>query len=560
MGAGAARSSWGEALGAKQRMKTITIKKQIPLSAYNQAIGKGRRAQEVTDEQMAAREEMRALTGRGAYRRGRSGHMKLRRLGLRPRSHLRHGRGLYMGGRGGFLSDAWNASAGLRGQLGTKLRSGGLGGAWGQAAGYGMQALGLGAYTTSNATVDGGGGDIVPSFSSASTAFEDGIVVSSKEFVTDIYGPAVAGGFQNTTFDLNPGITRTFPWLAQLAANYEEYEFAQLIFTYKTNITDFVSTNGQVGTIVIATQYNSMDDPFTTKTEMMHYAGAADSKTTDNQLHGVECDPTKNSGSPGKYIRSGPVKPGEDEKGYDHGVLNVAVANTPSQFNNQALGELWVSYTVRLRKPRFYSTNGLNILRDCFQLQSPTGAGLPDTSLICDVGQQNRIGGTLKLVSQPIGSTYAGRNLWTYTFPAGVGGNFMVRVKYLDTGGGSNKYCDIVPLANAAQGAPLTTIEYVKDMLIGNIWTGEFPTNGQGAGNAGGQQYAEDHYLVKTPASAGSTRDNQIGFYFQGNAAPSADLITVSIDIEQYNTDFDRKTDNHTIFTNASTGQVVSLP
>lgn len=160
---------------------------------------------------------------------------------------------------------------------------------------------------------------------------------------------------------LNPGLLNSFPWLSQVAANYEEYEFMQLAVTFKSTINPSIATNGQVGQVCMATNYNPDQDAFGSKEEMISYLGGMSSKTSSSMIHGVECDPAKNSGSAGKYVRPGYVK--GTKKDYDLGTTYIAVLNAPKDYLGQALGELWISYTVVLRKPRI--TVGENYLLPC---------------------------------------------------------------------------------------------------------------------------------------------------------------------------------------------------
>lgn len=476
------------------------------------------------------------MGGRGAYRSRRRAHTRsntLRRL-------INHPRYRRMAGRGGYMGQLWGASQGARMAAGSWLRS--QDSPWAKAAGYGAQALGIGAYTVSNSLVNGGGGDVVPSFAPAG---DDGIVVSSKEFVTDIYAPSVAGAFQNTTWDLNPGIARSFPWLSQVACNYEEYEFEQLIFTYKSNVTDFVASNGQVGTCLTATQYNANDLPFSSKTEMMHYEGAVDSKTTDNVVSGVECDPTKNSGAPGKYVRAGPPIPGQDLKTYDLGVFNLAVSNAPASFANQALGELWVSYTVRLRKKKFFSIEGLSMARDVFVGHAPTlGVGAPiGASFVTGTGQQNRIGGLL---------VRSGRS-YIYTFPAGTAGTFKITAHVIDTTVGE--------YSNLAIGAG-SSITAVPDMFVNTSWSSYITSGTEALSNSAA---AELHVNVQTPTSAGSTVPNTIVFTVADAAsAPSPSVISFELNVETYNNGFNYSQaptgNQQLIVQNATTGIVEQWP
>lgn len=174
-----------------------------------------------------------------------------------------------------------------------------------------------------------------------------------------MYCPITQNAFQLVDqIPLNPGLLNSFPWLSQIAANYEEYEFLQLAVTFKSTINPSIATNGQVGQVCIATNYNADQDGFGSKEEMISYSGGMSAKTSSSMIHGVECDPSKNSGSAGKYVRPGAVVGSLKE--FDLGTTFISVLNAPTSYLGQALGELWISYTVQLRKPRI--TVGENYL------------------------------------------------------------------------------------------------------------------------------------------------------------------------------------------------------
>ena len=62
--------------------------------------------------------------------------------------------------------------------------------------------------------------------------------------------------------------------------------------------------------------------------------------------HGVECDLTKDAGAAIRYVRALPVVDGQ-QKELDLGKLQWAIADAPSDFDNQQGGELWRSYAVK---------------------------------------------------------------------------------------------------------------------------------------------------------------------------------------------------------------------
>lgn len=202
--------------------------------------------------------------------------------------------------------------------------------------------------------------------------------ISHCEYLQDVFG-APDSKFYLEAWQLNPGLVENFPWLAQIAANYEEYEFIQLLFHFKSTV-DVNATNnnnGATGTLIMATNYNPSAPNFVNKESMMQYHGSNSGRLVEDHTHGVECDPEKNAGSAQKYVRSSPVVVNQDLKTYDLGKFQLAQVNTPSAFNNQQIGELWVTYTVKLTKPRLFTALGGNILEQRFLSTGSEGWNAP---------------------------------------------------------------------------------------------------------------------------------------------------------------------------------------
>jgi len=339
------------------------------------------------------------------------------------------GRGLYTG-RGGFLEDVES--------VGHRFLTKGIpnlvkaGGALKGLFGRGMYS-GRGAYQR-NEVMEGGNSS---SAEITSAGDETGsICISNREYVGDIFAPATTGTFDVTAFPLNPGLEQTFPWLSQLAANYEEFEFIQLIFEFKSSIQDVNSANGQVGTIITATNYNASQPLFSDKPQMAAYYGSVSGKTTDDQTHGIECDPSKLSGSAGSYVRTNPVLTGEDLKSYDHGIFQLATHNIPTAMINGTLGELFVYYKVMLRKPKFLTGRGLAITRALFVSGNGTETIALPMGTVAGLlsGQQNNLRVVLDmnpaLGSPPVATTGTIR----LTIPAYYAGNLEIKLQLETTG------------------------------------------------------------------------------------------------------------------------------
>jgi hypothetical protein len=263
------------------------------------------------------------------------------------------------------------------------------------AGAYRTRMRGRGAYTVTNNLITDGN-QVVPDFAPSDL---HQVTYSNKEFIGDIYAPQSTTGFALQRWAINPGLGLTFPWLSQLAINFVDYELVQLCFTYKSTVADFAAASGQVGQIVMCTQYNPTEAAFQDKEEMMLYEGGSSAKTTENLIHGVECDPSKNAGSFQKFIRYGGVASSEDLKNYDLGVLNLAILNCPATYAGQQLGELWVSYTVKLRKPKMGAALAYNVPRDVFvakQTSMQVPFGLLNNPNLAQ-GQFNSLGCTMIL-------------------------------------------------------------------------------------------------------------------------------------------------------------------
>ncbi|AYP28853.1 MAG: coat protein [Circoviridae sp.] len=398
---------------------------------------------------------------------------------------LYHGRGFYKG-FGGDVGQ-W---------IGNKVGLGGLGRALGTA---GAKFTGFGDYVGNDAVGGAGVEHTVPSFAPVNDGMGN-TVVTYREYMCDIYGPDTAFGIQ--TFALNPGIEATFPFLSQIACNYEEYEMKQCMFTFKSNIAPIgSSTSGQVGEVIMATNYNAAAPAFRDKSTMLQSALSMSARATESQVHGVECDPTKLSGSVGKYVRNGPVTVDEDLKTYDHGLFQVAVTGIPSEYKNQPIGELWCSYTVHLRKPRKYSALGFAIGRDSFAMTSARAGATIDISGrdllgvaagLTMYGQQNSIGcklaaidwdglTTTALVTIP--ASYAGRLRLAVTGKLPqldiIGANGLSVGYYVRPG------CNIVPFDDFPTSDPQVLSTMKSSLTSTGAYSGEWHFDVQPVGTSG---------------------------------------------------------------------------
>jgi hypothetical protein len=180
-----------------------------------------------------------------------------------------------------------------------------------------------------------------PTFSSTGSSF----VFEHSEYMGDIVSSSSAGGFKAQSFTVNPANNATFPWLSGLANNFETYEIEGMVFRFvSTSGIATGATNTQIGSVMGAFYYDTLDALPTTKSTLLQYEGCVDARTSENFLIGVECKRPANVLS-NLYIGLPPT--GSDPKTYNFGQL--IVASNGLQSTNQTIGEIWCHYRIRCR-------------------------------------------------------------------------------------------------------------------------------------------------------------------------------------------------------------------
>jgi len=254
---------------------------------------------------------------------------------------------------------------------------------------YYTNKLGFGDYEVSKNSLLGGPNDTeLPSIVNSNS----GVIIRHKEYLGDVFNTNV---FTNTVFPINPGLQGTFPWLSQIANSFEEYEWRGLIFQYRSMSSDTLLSSGAstaLGTVVMGTQYDVLDDPFSTKSQMENHVWSSSRKPSLSFLHPIECARGQNSVTR-LYTRPGTPPTGGDPRLYDLGNFQIATQGMQNT-NTGVIGELWCSYEIEFYKSQVQKP-GANQLMDHFVLTGPFDGNLHilDTSaqiqggsnIFCDV-------------------------------------------------------------------------------------------------------------------------------------------------------------------------------
>lgn len=240
--------------------------------------------------------------------------------------------GLVLRGSGGYWTDLANKyiPKGSFAKAGESIGStfGGGSGPFGSigkwAGGKLADMVGFGPYDlNSNSLVMDAGASQVPQFGNS----ENVTTVRHREYIGDIVEPANNGGaFTLQNYKINAGLSASFPWLAQTAANYEQYKFLGLVYEFKSTSSSINNTAGGgigIGTIVMATDYDSVDANFPNKSIMEQTQGVTSTTPGSNCMHAIECSPAWTTINV-QYVRTAAVPANQDARMYDLGNFQIA--------------------------------------------------------------------------------------------------------------------------------------------------------------------------------------------------------------------------------------------
>jgi len=251
-----------------------------------------------------------------------------------------------------------------------------------------------------------------------------GIKICHREYLGDLIsgmsGPPSNFNLQN--FILQPGLPASFPWLSNIAANFQEYELNGAIIYIKSLAADAIVANGttnSIGSSIVATNYNPVAANYINKQEMLESEYATDAKISEDISHPIECARRQTPVSH-LYIRTGAVPAGGTAQLFDF--CNVQIATQGVAALNSTVGEIWISYECTLYKPLLQGgLAGNDLLADKWQLLACTGG-------------TNPLGTTHTLVTgSNLGCTINTTGT-TITFPTFVEfGNFLVMIRWIGT-------------------------------------------------------------------------------------------------------------------------------
>lgn len=187
------------------------------------------------------------------------------------------------------------------------------------------------------------------------------IYLSHSEYVgaveataASVDGDTTPTPFNSKIYNLNPGLAASFPFLSQIAQNYEMYELMGCAWQYRPLYGEGAGTSNLLGKVVMATQYDPTAPAFFSSQQMQNYDYASSCKPSIGMIHGVETANKQQFGNM-QYIRTGPTP--KNLIFTDIGFTQISTegiippSGTPDSANFP-IGELWVTYRVKLSRAK----------------------------------------------------------------------------------------------------------------------------------------------------------------------------------------------------------------
>jgi len=134
--------------------------------------------------------------------------------------------------------------------------------------------------------------------------------------------------------------------------NFEEAQIHGCIFEFKPTSAYAVAGTQAMGNVILATDYDVVDANYANKREMEIVEFSSSAMSNVCQIHPIECDPKQNVLAE-HYIQYGATSIADFPDDPRFGCMgNFQVATNGMPTTGEAVGELWVTYDVELRKPQ----------------------------------------------------------------------------------------------------------------------------------------------------------------------------------------------------------------
>lgn len=205
---------------------------------------------------------------------------------------------------------------------------------------------------------------------------------------------AMSAAFQVQQFmAIQPGLSTSFPWLSQIAQQYETYAPTRragrrggrvhaIRYLYEQS-----TASTTTGVVVLATNYNSVEGQFTSLQQAENYRGSTRTFPWQSAVHEIEVDAMRDVNR--HYMRSGAPPANADLRLYDVGNFQLVLSGIASDAGltyPYQIGELFVEYEIDFFDPRVPVPIGVNITQYHGASDATGTAAAPLTGLVTRAG------------------------------------------------------------------------------------------------------------------------------------------------------------------------------
>jgi len=209
--------------------------------------------------------------------------------------------------------------------------------------------------------------------------FGEGKPMRHREYIGDLYTGTPVGGvtpFNLISFKLNPGNSQLFPWLANIAKNFQHWTPNGMIVELKSRSSSYAA-NVALGEVSASIDYNSLDPPPASLREMLNMEYAQSCKPSDSLIMPVECAP-QNDVLTHLFVAKDNNYEGGDPLFFDLGTLFLATEGIPLSGNDPVpVSQIWVSYEFMFYKEILPPSGSLSF-RGTFNNEAFNAMPLPE--------------------------------------------------------------------------------------------------------------------------------------------------------------------------------------
>jgi hypothetical protein len=168
-----------------------------------------------------------------------------------------------------------------------------------------------------------------------------GFVIRHREWLQQIVSVQAFTGAGR--YIIQPGLPDNFPWLAQMAANFENYRFRAIRYVYRNHVATSANFS-----IYMGVQYDVSDPEFKSVEEIMNYVGSREEVCYRNFLYDIR--PNRGRLSRKYMVRTDILPSGLDPTLYDTALFTICGVGSGAA--GTYLGDLSVEYEVEFTNPK----------------------------------------------------------------------------------------------------------------------------------------------------------------------------------------------------------------